>query len=270
MTSEHKLKIIPLNEEEKAHEELERAINDVNKNKQKVFDLTVFLIGKIQDRFIKEGRTSEAELRKICREIWKRQPQHTRQIQRIFNWKDPVTGERPYRRFAGKHGEEDDAELYITTKSGLSYSKKKRETSYDTFQNRIVEDSFRSIEEKIELVSLEGPSLEDKKKLMYNLQDLAGKMEREIKSNEMKGFIPSNAGISYHGHSSKDDDTFPGIPERKREKITLQPADIPKDELTRIFQKHEAKLHYHSAKIHTKMGDKLIKMLLHAIFHRLY
>src|SRR5919106_569295 len=167
MTSEHKLKIIPLNEEEKAHEELERAINDVNKNKQKVFDLTVFLIGKIQDRFIKE---------------------------------------------------------------------------------------------KIELVSLEGPSLEDKKKLMYNLQDLAGKMEREIKSNEMKGFIPSNAGISYHGHSSKDDDTFPGIPERKREKITLQPADIPKDELTRIFQKHEAKLHYHSAKIHTKMGDKLIKM----------
>jgi hypothetical protein len=101
MTSEQhrKLKIIPLDEEEKAHEELEKACNDVNKSSQKVFDVTIRLIELTYDRFFKEGKDSEIELRKICREIWKRHPQHKRQIQRIFDWQNPVTGERPYRKF---------------------------------------------------------------------------------------------------------------------------------------------------------------------------
>jgi hypothetical protein len=121
--------VIRLDEEEKAHEELEKACNEVNGSIKRVQDWTVFLIEKISERYLREGKVGEDELRKICRKIRKKRPQHKRQIQCVFDWKNPITGVRPYRKFKGRYGEEDEAELRIV-KSGLPVSEK---ATYDTF-----------------------------------------------------------------------------------------------------------------------------------------
>jgi hypothetical protein len=60
MTSEARgLKVIRLDEEEKAHEELERAYNDVNGSTKRVHDWTLALIKIISERYYKEGRTGD-------------------------------------------------------------------------------------------------------------------------------------------------------------------------------------------------------------------
>lgn len=238
--SKYKLKIIPLDEEQRAHEELESACNDVNGSTQRVFDWTVKLINIKRERYYNEGKSAD-ELRKICREIWKRHPNHRRQIIRVFDWKNSITGERPYRQFKGKYDKaDDDTELFIL--------KGKKKVSYVTFDTEAAEEHSRNIEELEELIP-DDCSTEDQKKLLFKLQETVDRQKERLKNH---GVLPDNLDNS--------NEEFQGLEDPPREKITLKPAQVPESEQLRMLQEMEGKQMYAMSRSYKSLGDSLIKM----------
>jgi hypothetical protein len=242
------IQLDPQSEEEAHHHiELERLYENAERSSEEARNKTIEMARRMENQYYRENR-DVSELRRICARICDKHPKHARQIRRYFNWSDPITNEQPYLRYKGLQGPKSD-EKNLTSVNFSAEDIAESEEEKDIYIEDMDNNSVR----------LDNLTDDHVKEIFLKREDSLIDAERELKRRG--NAIPPPFSVSYlKRRRESDDNTFTGIYEPERKSITLRPADIPADELTRMFQEWEGNLHYYKARMHKKFGDKLMKM----------